>query len=63
MNVKHPVESSFFTNCIMYSIVKVCAKNNLPFEFCFADISASVSWIFKILVPTPHDIPLYNIVR
>ena len=33
-------------------------KNNLPFEFLFVYISASVYWIFEILVPSPHNIPL-----
>ena len=37
---------------------KGCANKNLVLNFCFAYISASIDCIFKILVPTPHNIPL-----
>ena len=36
--------------------IKGVDKKNL--NFCFANISATIHRIFKILVPTPHNIPL-----
>ena len=33
-------------------------KKTLHLKFCFAHISAANHRIFKILVPTPHNIPL-----
>ena len=33
-------------------------KITLHLNFCFAPISAAKHRIFKILVPTPHNIPL-----
>ena len=38
--------------------VKGVQKITSLLNFCFADISASVYLIFKILVLTPHDVPL-----
>ena len=38
--------------------IKGVDKKTLHLNFCFAHISASICRIFKILVPTPHNIPL-----
>ena len=47
----------FFFYWVQHNIKGVQKKTSLLI-FCFADISASVNWIFKILVPTPHNIAL-----
>ena len=40
------------------SLLKGVQKINSLLNFFFADISASAYWIFEILMPTPHNIPL-----
>ena len=40
--------------------VKGVDKKPLHLKFCFAHISAAKHHIFKIRVPTPHDIPLIS---
>ena len=45
---------NYYDNITIKCVQKITSLLN----FCFADISASVYWIFKILVPTPHNIPL-----
>ena len=35
-----------------------CVQKNIGLNVCFAHISVSVYWILKIVMLTPHNIPL-----
>ena len=48
------------TACAKSVLDKACAIKKLVFDSRFAHVSASIHWIFKICVPTPHDIYVWG---